>query len=232
MRPTARTVLALGLLVAVSARAQGASNLLVNPGAETGTTSGWTVDNPTFGGTSNPGVDNGSFDPGINPHSGSFDFYGHTGPFGTLDQVVSLSGVVTNTQIDSGLVTAAVSFWEQSLNQGNPSDSAGVGVYFLNSSNTLISSETTPIVFSIGAWENVTETFTVPVGTRSIDYVMEFVRHVGSDNDSFIDDNSLVVTAGAAVPEPSGLVLGCVGALTVITFVCLRRISRAAAMTA
>jgi hypothetical protein len=48
----------------------------------------------------------------------------------------------------------------------------------------------------------------IPVETRSIDYVMEFVRHVGNDNDSFVDDNSLVVTA-SAVPEPSSFVLGC-----------------------
>jgi hypothetical protein len=156
MRATTRTLLALALLMALSRGALGGSNLLVNPGAETGTTSGWTVDNPLFGGTSNPGVDNGSFDPGINPHSGSYDFYGHTGPFGTLDQIVSLSGVVTNGQIDSGLTSATVSFWEQSLNQGNPSDSAGVSLYFLNSSNAVINSVTTPIIYSIGAWQNVT----------------------------------------------------------------------------
>jgi hypothetical protein len=99
MKATARRLLALGLLMALPMAAQGGSNLLLNPGAETGTTSGWTVDNPMFGGTSNPGVDNGSFDPGINPHSGSY-------------------------------------------------------------------------IYSIGAWENITETHTIPVGTRSIDYVM------------------------------------------------------------
>jgi hypothetical protein len=217
MRATARTLLALGLLMTLSGGAQGGSNLLVNPGAETGTTSGWTVDNPLFGGTSNPGVDNGSFDPGINPRTGSFDFYGHTGPFGTLDQIVSLSGVLTPSQIDSGLATTTVSFWVQSLNQGNPSDSAGVGLYFLSSSDSVISSVTTPIIFSIGAWENVTETYMIPVGTRSIDYVMEFVRHVGSDLDAFVDDNSLVASANA-VPEPSGFALGCIGALAVVAY--------------
>jgi len=230
MRATTRTLLALALLMALSRGALGGSNLLVNPGAETGSTSGWTVDNPLFGGTSNPSVDNGSFDPGINPHSGSYDFYGHTGPFGTLDQIVSLSGVVTNGQIDSGLTIATVSFWVQSLNQGNPSDSAGVSLYFLNSSDAVISSVTTPIIYSIGAWQNVTETYMIPVETRSIDYVMEFVRYVGNDNDSFVDDNSLVVTA-SAVPEPSSFVLGCLGALAVIAYGSRRRKSRAAAMT-
>jgi hypothetical protein len=44
-------------------------NLLTNPGAETGNLTGWTA----AGGTG-AGVDNGSFDPGINPHTGSYDF--------------------------------------------------------------------------------------------------------------------------------------------------------------
>jgi hypothetical protein len=62
----------------------------------------------------------------------------------------------------------------------------------------------------------------IPVGTRSIDYVMQFVRKVGNDNDAFIDDNSLVITA-RAVPEPYGLVLGCLGALAVVACGCHRR---------
>jgi hypothetical protein len=219
--------MALGLLMALSGGARG-GNLLVNPGAETGTTSGWIVDSPTFGGgTSNPGVDNGSFDPGINPLSGSYDFYGHTGPSGTLTQNVSLSGVVTNAQIDSGLTTAAVSFWVQSLNQGNPSDSAGVSLYFLNSSNAIISSVTTPIIYSIGSWENVTETYSIPVGTRSINYTMDFVRYVGSDLDAFVDDNSMVVSA-SAVPEPSTFVLGGMGVLAFVAYEWRRRKSGAA----
>lgn len=36
--------------------------------------SGWTA-----GGTSNSEAGKGRFDAGINPHTGSYDFYGHTG---------------------------------------------------------------------------------------------------------------------------------------------------------
>ena len=42
------------------------------------------------------------------------------------------SGILTDSQIDSGLATASVSFWEQSLSQGTPSDAAGVVLSFLN----------------------------------------------------------------------------------------------------
>lgn len=87
MRAISRLVLALGLIAASAGLAR-AGNLLTNPGAEDGNLTGWTV-----GGNSNPGVDNGSFDPGINPHTGNYDFYGHTGSFGTLTQNVSLAGI-------------------------------------------------------------------------------------------------------------------------------------------
>ena len=126
-------------------------NLLINPGAEDGNLTGWTV-----GGNSNPGVDNGSFDPGINPHTGNYDFYGHTGSFGTLTQNVALTGIpgLTTGQIDSGLASASVTFWEQGLNQGTPSDEAQITLTFLNASNSAISSVSTPEVDSHnGTWE-------------------------------------------------------------------------------
>ena len=99
MKWTLRVALQIGLLASLSVVARG-GNLLINPGAEAGNLTGWTV-----GGNSNPGVDNGSFDPGINPHSGDFDFFGRTGSFGTLTHNVSLVGVpgITTSLIDAGL---------------------------------------------------------------------------------------------------------------------------------
>ena len=97
------------------------SNLLANPGAETGNLTGWTV-----GGTSNPRVDNDTFDPSIHPHTGSYDFVGGTGASGTLSQTVQLVGPqgLTAAAIDTGALTANLSFWEQGLSQGSPSDDA------------------------------------------------------------------------------------------------------------
>ena len=54
------------------------------------------------------------------------------------------------------------------------------------------------------------------MSTRSITYTMNFIRHVGTDNDSFIDDNSLTLgTAASSVPEPAtfGLLGGALGSL-------------------
>ena len=211
MNWTVRTAMQIGLLASLTVAARG-GNLLTNPGAETGNLTGWTV-----GGNSNPGVDNGSFDPGISPHSGAFDFFGRTGSFGSLTQNVSLIGIpgVTNSLIDSGLTAAGVTFWEQGLNQGNPSDDGQITLTFRDASNSVISSVSTPEIDSHnGTWTEYAGSFAIPVGTRSIGYAMDFIRHRFTDNDSFIDDNSLVVTA--SVPEPSTIVMMCIGALAVI----------------
>ena len=194
--------LALGLLaLAPTCHAQTTSNLLTNPGAETGDLTDWTV-----GGNSNPGVDNGSFDGGINPHTGNYDFYGHTGSDGSLTQNVSLVGVqgLTAAGLDSGLLSANLSFWEQGLNQGTTSDDAQVSLTFLDASGGTLSTFTTPEVDShLGSWQEFAASTLIPTGTRSIDYSMLFVRHAGSDLDGFVDDNNLSVSSANPVPEAS-----------------------------
>lgn len=186
-------------------------NLLTNPGAETGNISGWVA-----GGTSNPGVDNGSFDVGINPLSGSFDFYGGSGPLGSLSQTVSIVGNgVTTGMIDSGNLFADLSFWEQGLNQGALSDNAYIQLTFLSATNATLGTISTPSVDShLGSWTNFAGNYDIPVSTRSITYSMEFVREVGTDLDSFVDDNSLTISGPTSTtPEPStffGLGLGLV----------------------
>lgn len=198
-------------------------NLLSNPGAETGDLTGWTV-----AGNTGAGVDSGTFDPGINPHSGSYDFYGGVGggnPLGTLSQTVSIvSGGVTTSLIDAGTLSANVSFWEQSLNQGNPSDEGYVELTFLNSSNGIISTAETTSVYSIGAWENVTGSYLIPTGTRSIMYTMGFQLEEGTNIDSFIDDNVLDVSSpsAAAAPEPATLPMA-LGTAALGGFVYFRR---------
>ena len=177
-----------------SAFAEG--NLLLNPGAEegTGVQDGSTATNWTVGGESNPGRDDGTFDSGLLPHSGNFDFYGGTGAFGTLTQQVNLiNNGFTVTQLDSRTLSANVSFWEMSLDQGDPSDAAGVSLTFRNAGGGAISTAVIPPIYFKEQWHQVSQSFPLPTGTRLIDYTMNFMRNNGSDLDSFIDDNSLIL---------------------------------------
>ena len=177
------------------------SNLLLNPGAEAGSPLYWTV-----GGNSNPGVDNGIFDSNIPPRSGNFDFYGHTGANGSLSQVVALLNVpgVTAQKIDSGIYQAAISFWECNLGSANSqNDDAYVSLDFLDASQTLISRVSTPEVNAgSSAWQNYAAQYAVPANTRYIRYTMNFVRHVGTDLDAFIDDNSLTLVDTSTLTVP------------------------------
>jgi PEP-CTERM motif len=191
-------VIALVCALAPAAVYADTTNLLTNPGAETGSTADWTV-----GGTSNPGVDSGTFDPGINPHTGSFDFYGGSGLSGTLSQTVSIiTQGITQSMVNTGTLSADVSFWEQGLDQGTPSDDGSVTVTFLDGS-TALGTDSTPVIDSHDdTWTEDVSSFLIPTGTTSIEYTMNFLRNVGSDNDSFIDDNSLIVATAAVVPPP------------------------------
>jgi hypothetical protein len=188
-------------------------NLLANPGAETGDLTGWTV-----GGPSTAFVDSGTFDPGINPHSGRFDFVGGSGSTsgssGTLTQNVALVGNqgLTAAAIDAGTLVADVGFFEQGLNQGATSDHAQVNLTFRDASGAALSTVSTPPVDSHnGTWQQFSGSFPIPAGTRSIDYTILFIRAVGTDLDAFVDDTSLaVVTAPstrppATIPDKIGL---------------------------
>ncbi len=184
-----------------TAAAHAASNLLVNPGAETGDISGW-----TSAGDAHPSVDTGTFDPGINPHSGTYDFYGVNGAAGSLTQNVSLAGV-TGTALE-------VSFWEQGLNQGSPSDHAYVSLTFLDGSGTVLSTVSTSVVDShLGAWTQYDGSFAIPTGAASVDYTINFIRSAGSDLDAFVDDASLSVVTATTVPEPENAALLAAGLL-------------------
>jgi len=175
------------------------TNLLQNPGGEAGTLTNWVA-----GGTSNPRLDNGSFDPGINPRSGTNDFLAGTGATGSLSQIVPLVGNqgITVGAIDAGILQAYVSFWEQGLNQAATSDDVYVSLGFLDAVSNSISAWSSPEIDShLGAWSNYSAYVAIPVGTRFMQYTMNFVRHVGSDLDGFVDDNILSVSSLVQIPQ-------------------------------
>ncbi|HEY4414085.1 MAG TPA: PEP-CTERM sorting domain-containing protein [Verrucomicrobiae bacterium] len=212
-RPSLTKILfAVGFALSLATtHAQTTTNLLINPGAETGDLTGWTPgggSNP-FAGTSSSLSDN------IQPNSGSYDFCGGTGaPTGSLSQIVDLivGHGITAEMIDGGTLSAEISFWEQGYPQGTPSDDAGITLTFYDGSENAISDVSTPLIDSHdGVWENFTAAYAIPDGTRSIGYTMNFNRNVGGDLDAFLDDNSLLITP-TDTPEPTSTALLAVGA--------------------
>jgi hypothetical protein len=198
------------ITLATGVHAQTSSNLLLNPGAETGDLTGWNI-----GGPANAFVDAGTFNFGINPLSGKYDFVGGggshpTGPSGTLTQNVSLTGFLNATIVN-------VSFAERGLSQGTPSDNGYVSLQFLNSSNAVIGAASSPVIDSHGVtWETWSGSFAIPVDTASINYAMNFTRHAGSDLDAYIDNNSLTVTAAVPESETYVMMLPVLGLLGVV----------------
>ncbi|MDN4038571.1 PEP-CTERM sorting domain-containing protein [Massilia sp. YIM B02443] len=190
----------LKLVFAAACLALSASShatLLKNGGAELGTLEGWTA-----GGVSSPGIDDGSFDEGINPRTGSFMFYGGRGSFGSLTQSVLLPNYGQSRQV-------RVSFWEQGLDQDIPSDQGYVSLTWRDIDGGVLGSVQTPGIDSHdGIWTNWNGLFAVPASAFTVDYTMHFVRNVGRDLDAFFDENELTM-----VPEPGSIAMLALGAL-------------------
>lgn len=178
------------------------ANLLVNGGAESGSLAGWTV-----GGESNPTVDDGSFDPGIDPHSGQAMFLGGRGQSGSLTQNVALGSAGTQRRLQ-------LSFWQQGLDQGTPSDNGYVSLTYRAVDGSILGVAASEVLDAHdGAWQQYQGWFDVPAKAFSVDYTMHFVRHFGYDLDNFFDDNVLNLFK---VPEPGTLGLGLAGALALV----------------
>jgi hypothetical protein len=166
-------------------------NLLVNPGGEDGVLIPWIV-----GGTSNPGLDNGTLNEGFLPRTGSFQFSGNNGQWGTLTQTVFIVGgnePIVPTQIDTGNLYVTVLFWTRCFDQIPENDAAAVILYFLDALNNTLANVTTPEQSVPDTYALYSNSYSIPVGTRSIQYQMKFIRYSGSDLDAYIDDNSMII---------------------------------------
>jgi hypothetical protein len=170
------------------------TNLLTNPGAETGDLTGWSAGGqtpPVVASTNNPG-------PGtIPPHSGQFVFKGGPNPNGFLQQrVILLDRGLTTNQIDTGRLFANVSFWQRSYcPTGASPPIASVTLVFRDQQGASIEGYISTLeLAALGAYTNHQERFGIPSGTRSIDYMMAFFTSSGASGDSYIDDNSLTVS--------------------------------------
>jgi hypothetical protein len=111
-----------------------------------------------------------------------------------LHQKVSLTSIFSTTQLDSSLLYASITIWENSAN-ASAIDIAQVTLIFLSIKNSTIFSITTSPQGCIIAWCYVTSNCSLPVGTRTIDYRMTFVANWGSYVDAWIYDNALNVAS-------------------------------------
>lgn len=193
---------ALALSVTAGHAASYDSNLIVNPGAEAGT-SGWTafdgVDlfdaveyGPNWVQPSEPGPAN----------RGSYLFVGGSGKsFAGGYQVVDLADKAGD--IDAGLVRYALSGWLGGWTSQN--DNALLYVSFMNAASAeLGTAQLGPITPSMR--NNTTGLFAfqtegaVPVATRQLMVALTMERASGGDNDGYADNLSLQISA---VPEPA-----------------------------
>lgn len=161
---------------------------LTNPGAEAGSTTGWTVES---GGMAvrqaNP-----------LPYEGAYYFAGGNFAQSVSRQRLSLSAVPA-ASIDSGKSWAKLR-WKQSAYSNQ--DPGGMGVRTLNASNGTISTEYAPLAWTLGGggasgpWYWVPRSYSVmlPSGTRSVDALYNASgRTSGTANDHYVDNVELVI---------------------------------------
>ena len=170
-------------------------NLLLNPGAENGTLVPWVT-----GGDGVAEIDNGSSISGYNPRSGTKQFYGgyisSYGTYSTLTQsVLLLNGTqgYTAAHLDNGTLRAYISFYQQSYYQFTDTDDMNIRLDFRSSSSALISSVSTAYISCTSGWCFNSGNYSIPIGTRRIDYVMVFWIVTGTYIDAYVDDNTLRV---------------------------------------
>lgn len=197
-------LLALACVLMPAAMHADTTNLLTNPGAETGSLSGWTAVGGSFS------VNNGMFGP-VDPHTGGFDFFGLASD---ISQTVSVfTQGITAAMVNTGTLSAQLSFWEQGVNLGS---SSGFGLVVLEffDGTTDLETATKTVDSHNGVWTEGEGTVLIPSGTTAIEYIMGFETDpaLGEVGATFIDDNSLIIltpagTGTTPVPEPGTLAL-------------------------
>ncbi len=171
---------------------------MINPGAEEGSTNGWTQRGP-----STVIIDSkGQFNKGYYPRTGSYCFVGgleSNGEFSSLFQNVQLLGGVqgfTESQLDAGLLKVELIFYYQTCYTFLMDyDQVEVSLTFLSGSSSILQTITSgeQACKTNPGWCFYKRVLPLPKGTRSIDYTMTFTQKnlFGDDIDSYTDDNSL-----------------------------------------
>ncbi|MBN9351348.1 MAG: T9SS type A sorting domain-containing protein [Chitinophagaceae bacterium] len=170
-----------------------AQNLIVNPGAESPTTTGWTIvsQGTSCFGSSDwriPGNQNGF--PAA--HGGNYFFFsGCNSVKGQIYQVVDVSSMAAD--IDAGNRNFTFTGFMQVYNQ-TPPDGSLMLVEYLGASDNLLVSYNTGLQSDKGVWTEYTSTITAPPGTRKVRITLKSYPFNGSSVDAYFDDLSLTST--------------------------------------
>lgn len=174
-------------------------NLLINPGAELSDLNGWIQ----VGLASVLQETGGILYPGYNPRSGIACFAGGNGSGGKssslLQNVNLIKGLenYTAAQLDAGTLMVEVSFHYQTYYFFLfPYDDTKVTITFRGAYNEELDRQTSGIVtcsFGSSNWCHYRKVFSIPVGTRHVEYTMIFTSNFGTKIGAYIDDASLRV---------------------------------------
>lgn len=206
-----------------SAGAQLGSNIIVNPGAESGTTAWTTTQGAPTAGAYGVGAFPSTTDPGPAARGADF-FYGGTAPLSEMTQTASLN--FASGMIGSGTAGFTASgYFGGYASQG---DNAVLFIDFLNGGNT-ISTVSVGGVTPADRGNNTGLLFrsidgTIPVGATDARFRVVMTRLEGSDNDGYSDNLSFVVSQNVvATPEPSSMALLGTGLVALVPIVRRRR---------
>lgn len=174
------------------------TNLLLNPDAESGTTDGWVCPDRQWVAAAE-----------IAPHGGSKFFWPGRGDVAdsSMYQDVDVSGL--SSSIDSGTLYMHLSGWLANWNQ-YPHDRATLAIYALDAIGS-------PLVFyntehRSPSWTQYRIDQIIPPGTRTLRVMLRATRFVGTDDDGYFDDLSLLVnneigtTVGISSPSSQSYV--------------------------
>jgi hypothetical protein len=167
----------------------GGNVTLTNPGAELGTTTGWTVVAPGFN------VRDADDVPGLLPYSGDYFFFGSTGD-GEVYQAIDLDdlGLIFGQQLSLE--------WQQAT--GAAGSKARLGLRFYDSGLTLVGEVLADMEAPASAltWTTRSVTTTIPETAATVRLMIEFENVGGGATDAYID--AITLASAAAEYTSSG----------------------------
>ena len=166
-------------------------NLLFNPGAETGDTSGW-AHSDFFVTTSSQSQSSGT----VYPYSG--DYFFSMAPDGSLyeygSQIIDVS--LYSEIIDTGGAPYDATFWFQNeYLGGDTSDTGKLTIIFYDSTGIFLSQDDTGELRHTDSnyWSLEGLFGNIPIGTRSVEFLFEGFTHYGIVVNAFFDEASFVM---------------------------------------